>query len=120
MCVQINSFVSKKKTLKYLKDGNVERKKGISYTWFIEPSKLDFMAVETLQSTAAFMLQLAHWGKTPFYVHKVNFHFSMFTFSVQTSSVCLHYLAKKIGLEEIEKLWKDQKWCQKSTLETWN
>ena len=33
-------------------------KKKISSPWFIEPSKLDFMAVETLQSTAAFMLQL--------------------------------------------------------------
>ena len=26
----------------------------------------------------------------------------------------------KIGLEEIEKLHKDPKWCQKLTLETWN
>ena len=38
------------------------------------------------------------------------------------SCIFQHFLkiSLKIGLEEIEKLWKDPKRCQKSTFETWN
>ena len=79
-----------------------------SFTWWMRPSIREL-------SVSPFSLAL------PYFILE-RFSIFFFTYTECPNKFLMRTFSEnlKIGLEEIEKLKEDIKWCQKLTLETWN